>query len=84
MARLPLPDPDDPAVDAATRELLGSLRSLTPNAAPPNVLTSMANHPRIARAFLDFATVAYYTVSLTPAHRELAYLSASVANRCHY
>ena len=48
----------------------------------PNVLRAMANHPVALR---DGAQVAYRPGSLiTPAHRELAYLTASVVNSCHY
>ena len=44
----------------------------------PNVLRAMANHPAALR---DGAQVACRPGSLiTPAHRELAYLTASVLN----
>jgi len=31
-----------------------------------------------------FASVVYFDNSMTPAQRELAYLTASVTNDCHY
>jgi hypothetical protein len=44
----------------------------------------MANHPAILRGFMGFAGPAYFTSSLPPALRELAYLTATAVNRCHY
>lgn len=32
---------------------------------------------------MQFGTVAYFQNSMTPAQRELAYLTASVTNECH-
>ena len=32
----------------------------------------------------EFGTVVYFQNSMTPAQRELAYLTASVTNECHY
>lgn len=84
MARLPLPRPSDPELDPAARRFLESVGSLGEDGRAPNILAAMANHPDVATAFVEFATVAYFACSLTPAHRELAYLTASVANHCHY
>ena len=42
----------------------------------------MANHPNALRALVDFGTAVYFENSLTPAQRELAYLTASVTNDC--
>ncbi|MDP9398479.1 MAG: carboxymuconolactone decarboxylase family protein [Actinomycetota bacterium] len=33
---------------------------------------------------MEFGTVVYFDNSMTPAQRELAYLTASVTNECHY
>ena len=44
----------------------------------------MANHPNALRALVDFGTAVYFENSLTSAQRELAYLTASVTNDCHY
>ena len=49
-----------------------------------NVYRAMANHPDAFEGLLTFGARAYQANSLTPAHRELAYLGASVANDCHY
>ena len=84
MARLPLPQPTDPDLDPQVRAFFGSMGSLGGGDGPPNILSAMANHPAVATAFVEFATVAYFACSLTPAHRELAYLTASAVNRCHY
>jgi hypothetical protein len=80
VARIPLVDPDDAHLDPSVREIL---QGVTGSAlGVPNVLRAMANHPGALR---DGAQVAYRPGSLiTPAQRELAYLTASVANRCHY
>ena len=66
----------DPSVREILQGVTGSALGV------PNVLRAMANHPGALR---DGAQVAYRPGSLiTPAQRELAYLTASVANRCHY
>ena len=80
MARIPLVDPGDGSVDPAAREVLETLTGSAIGI--PNVLRAMANHPVALR---EGAMVAYRPGSLiTPVQRELAYLTASVANRCHY
>jgi len=80
MGRLPLVDPDDPNVDPAVRDRLKNAFGV--HGRVPNVMRAMANHPR---AFQVGAGVAYRPDSLiTPAQRELAYLTASVLNSCHY
>jgi alkylhydroperoxidase family enzyme len=80
MARIPLVDPGDSNLDPAARQVL---EALTGSAfGIPNVLRAMANHPVALR---EGAMVAYRPGSLiTPVQRELAYLTASVLNRCHY
>ena len=78
MARIPLIDPDDPGADPVAREALGVLGGM----GAPNVLRALANHPRLMRGF----GMAVYSpeARITPAQRELAYLTASVVNSCHY
>jgi alkylhydroperoxidase family enzyme len=84
MSRLPLLDPDDPAVDPEVRRLLGELRALGEGGRLPNVMRAFANHPGALR-FLAGAVSAFYRSGLiTPAQRELAYLTASAINNCHY
>ena len=50
----------------------------------PNVYRAIANHPGALDAFSAFGKFVYSEASLTPAQRELAYLTASVTNSCHY
>jgi len=50
----------------------------------PNVFRAIANHPGIADGFAAMAKVLYFEGSVTPAQRELAYLTASYTNSCHY
>ena len=80
MARLPLVDPDDPDLDPAVRDRLRN--SFGTGSGVPNVTRAMANHPLALQAG---AGVSYRPQSrITPAQRELAYLTASVLNHCHY
>ena len=80
MARIPLVDPDDPNVDPAVREALAKWSF--GGSQVPNVIRAMANHPALMRAFDN--PVYRPEARITPAQRELAYLTASVVNRCHY
>jgi alkylhydroperoxidase family enzyme len=50
----------------------------------PNIYRAIANHPGALEAFAAFGKVIYFDNSITAGQRELAYLTASVANRCHY
>jgi alkylhydroperoxidase family enzyme len=50
----------------------------------PNVYRAVANHPRALQEMVQFGTVGYFQDSMTPAQRELAYLTASATNECHY
>jgi alkylhydroperoxidase family enzyme len=80
MARIPLVDPGDANIDPAAREILEALTGSALGL--PNVLRAMANHPVALR---EGAMVSYRPGSLiTPVQRELAYLTASVLNHCHY
>jgi alkylhydroperoxidase family enzyme len=72
MARIPLVDVPE-QIDPAT-----SLPVI------PNVYRAFANHPQAAKGLGEFAMAVYLNGSITPAHRELAYLTASVTNDCHY
>ena len=82
MARLPLRSADDPDADPKAREILSALRGL--RGRELNVYRAIANHPDLLQGFVTFGTTAYFKNSLTPAQRELAYLTASVTNDCHY
>jgi alkylhydroperoxidase family enzyme len=80
VARIPLVDPGDANLDPTTREILAGVTGSALGV--PNVLRAMANHPGALHAG---AQVAYRPGSLiTAAQRELAYLTASVVNSCHY
>jgi alkylhydroperoxidase family enzyme len=87
--RLPLVDPDDPDADPRATGLLKAIRTgLVEREDLPwqdiNVYRAMANHPEALGGLLAFGESAYRGGSLSPAHQELAYLGASVANDCHY
>jgi alkylhydroperoxidase family enzyme len=82
MARLPLVDPDAPDADPRAREVL--LASVGGNSIQPNVFKAIANNPPVLQALAHFGSVVYFNNSLTPAQRELAYLTASLVNDCHY
>lgn len=88
MARLPLVDPDDAAADPTATKLLRKVRASMEQSDLPwrdiNVYRAMANHPEIFSGMVTFGSKAYSNNSLTPAQRELAYLTASVTNDCHY
>ena len=74
-------DPDTPPL---AREVLQQVAALRNRAVEPNVYRAVANHPEALQAMVQFGTVVYFQNSMTPAQRELAYLTASVTNDCHY
>lgn len=82
MGRIPLVDPDDESSPESVRAVLRAMREGTGR--DFNVIRATANHPAIFEAFLAFSSAAYIGSSLEPSTRELAYLSASLANDCHY
>jgi alkylhydroperoxidase family enzyme len=82
MARLPLVDSNAPDVDPLARDVLRA--SVGGGGIQPNVFRAIANHPRVLQAMAQFGSAVYFRNSLTPAQRELAYLTASVTNDCHY
>ena len=84
MARLPLVDSSDEAADPLAREVLAGVSAARGRSIDPNVYRAIANHPRALQAMVQFGTVVYFQNSMTPAQRELAYLTASVTNNCHY
>lgn len=84
MARIPLVDSTADDCDPAAKATLEQVRAMRGRAVDPNVYRAMANHPRALKALVDFGTVVYFENSMTPAQRELAYLTASVTNDCHY
>ena len=79
--RIPLVSPDDDNVDDETRALLAGMRE---SGMDFNVIRALANHPGILTGFMQFSAAAYWGSSVDPALRELAYLTASSENACHY
>jgi len=80
VARIPLVDPDDDGVDPRARAAMEQ----TGFGIHPNVYRAIANHPSALEAFSAFGKAVYFENSITAAERELAYLTASVVNNCHY
>ena len=79
--RIPLVDPDDDGVDADTRALLLGMREFGGDF---NVIRALANHPKLLEGFMSVSSVGYWGSPVDPALRELAYLTASTENDCHY
>ncbi len=84
MARLPLVDSGNDGADPLAREVLKAVAAARGRSVDPNVYRAAANHPRALQKMVEFGTVVYFQNSMTPAQRELAYLTASVTNKCHY
>ncbi len=84
MARLPLVDPDAAGTDPLAAQVLRQVTGLRGRAVPPNVYRAVANHPAALQKMVEFGTAVYFANSMTPAQRELAYLTASLTNDCHY
>jgi hypothetical protein len=82
VARIPLVDPDDPNLDPAVRDILAAWRQSGRAGSVPNVIRAMANHPGLLGGFGPYLYGP--NLRITPAQRELAYLTASVINSCHY
>jgi alkylhydroperoxidase family enzyme len=82
MARIPQLRADDPSTPPEAREFLHTAESTMGEVF--NALRLLANHPQQARVLIDFVKAVRYRNTLTPALTELAYMTASVANRCHY
>lgn len=83
MARIPLVDETDPHADAGARaalqEAAASRGSLV------NFHRALANRPAVLRAMTTLLQTVYRKDStLAPRHAELAYLTATTANNCHY
>ncbi|MBA2441240.1 MAG: hypothetical protein H0V53_02380 [Rubrobacter sp.] len=83
MARIPVWDESSPSTPPEVREALSyTVGKFGENL---NIFREMANHPEFVRRFVDLAMVSYGEGStITPAHRELAYTTATVVNECHY
>jgi alkylhydroperoxidase family enzyme len=84
VARIPLVDSNDPGADPLARQVLKAVAEARGRSVDPNVYRAIGNHPRALQKMVEFGTVVYFQNSLTPAERELSYLTASVTNDCHY
>jgi alkylhydroperoxidase family enzyme len=84
MGRLPLVDSDSDDADPLARQMLHAVSAARGRSVDPNVYRAVANHPQALQAMVQFGTVVYFQNTMSPAQRELAYLTASVTNECHY
>jgi alkylhydroperoxidase family enzyme len=84
MGRLPLVDPGDVGTSSLAREALAAAWAAQGRSVDPNVYRALASHPRALRKLMEFGTVVYFDNSMTPAQRELAYLTASLTNDCRH
>ena len=83
MARIPLPDENDPAVPGEARTFLNDFKQK--HGRVLNVARAMANSPESAKVFYELVSTAYQgNTNLQPKHAELAYFTATVVNRCFY
>ncbi len=82
MARIPTVREDDPATPPEAREFLKRVEGGFGEVF--NGMRLLANHPQQGNALIDFVRSVRHHNSLTPTLTELAYTTASVANRCHY
>jgi alkylhydroperoxidase family enzyme len=82
MARIPQLREDDPLTPPEAREFLRTAKTTMGEVF--NALRLLANHPQQAKALVEFVKAVRYRNTLTPALTELAYTTASLANRCHY
>jgi len=84
MGRLPLVDSGSDDADPLARQVLQAVSAARGRSVDPNVYRAVANHPQALQAMVQFGTVVYFQNTMSPAQRELAYLTASVTNECHY
>jgi len=84
IGRLPLVDSDSDDADPLARQMLQAVSAARGRSVDPNVYRAVANHPQALQAMVQFGTVVYFQNTMSPAQRELAYLTASVTNECHY
>lgn len=83
MARIPILDENDPALDPATREAL--LAAGASRGRLLNVYRALGNRPEALTALNGLIQTAYRKDStLEPRHGELAYLTATTTNNCFY
>ena len=84
MARIPLPDENDPAIAAETRAFLDQFKQ-THGGRVLNVARAMSNSPESAKVFYELVSTAYQgNANLQPKQAELAYFTATAVNNCFY
>ena len=83
MTRIPLLNPDDPGLDPKAKRLLEERQASMPGGLR-NVIRAIANSPEALEASAAMSAAGYLSGDVTPAERELAYLTASLVNNCHY
>lgn len=83
MARIPLPDENDPAVPEKARVFLDQFKQT--HGRVLNVARAMSNSPESAKAFYELVSTAYQgNTNLQPKQAELAYFTATAVNNCFY
>ncbi len=83
MARIPILHEDDPTIAPDAKLYLQEAHQSRGRLI--NIYRAMANRPEAGRAFSALANTVYRgATTLDPKHAELAYLTATVVNNCHY
>lgn len=78
--RIPLVDRDDPSTSPETAALLAQIAEGW--GLDLNILKAMANNEEMVKAYVAFFSAVF--ADLPELDRELAYLTVSVVNECHY
>lgn len=81
MARIPLVSLSDSSIPQEKRDLFA--RMAQQRGFEPNVLRALANYPDFVALVADWH-LAINAGGLTEDQLQLAYLTASMANECHY
>jgi alkylhydroperoxidase family enzyme len=83
MTRIPMLHEDDAALPADAKAFLTEASRARGQVL--NIYRAMANRPAAGRGFVGIADAVYRKgSSLSPRHAELAYLTATAVNNCHY
>ena len=82
MARIPLIDPDDPDGDPEVRSMLLDLRERF--GGDTNYYLALGSNAAALRGILALGEASYFGDQLDFPLTELAYLTASATNECHY
>lgn len=78
--RIPLIDREDPSTSPDTAAILTQIANAW--GLDLNILKAMANNEEVLKAYVAFFSAIF--VDLPEVERELAYLTVSVMNECHY